>query len=326
MKELNQLNQLIRLNKSRQRERVSPYLTQLTQLTDLTPTSAFTLIELLVVLSIIAVLTAIALPAIKTFRPNPAATGTRAVMDAVARARQLAISQRTSVFLVFIPTNFWLQPGGGQWPNWRQTDWLAHSNLIEKQLVGYNFLALRSAGDQPGQATPRYLSSWKALPEGAYIPMEKFSPGFPAASPNAAPNAFVTTNAVNSATMLRAFSIFGFHTNNNFPFPLDTTPPLIVNGRKTWTPLPYIGFNYLGQIVTNDFNTPTVVNTTLANEYIPIAKGGLLFSRDVNKNPLDLPPRIAETPYPNAWASNTFNIVSIDWLTGRARAVHLEVQ
>jgi len=271
--------------------------------------SAFTLIELLVVLSIIAVLTAIALPVFNAFRPNPAATGTRALMDAVSRARQLAISERTSVFLVFVPSNFWLQSGQTPWPNWRTSDWLASSSLIEKQLIGYNFLALRGVGDQPGEATARYLSSWKVLPQGAYIPTEKFSPGF-----SATPNAFVTTNG------LRAFSIFGFHTNNNFPFPLDTTPPLIVNGRKTWTPLPYIGFNYLGQLVTNDFNTATVVSPTLANEYIPIAKGAVLFSGG------NLPPRIAETPYANAWAGNTFNLVSIDSLTGRPRAEHLGVR
>src|ERR1043166_2783839 len=174
---------------------------------------AFTLIELLVVISIIAVLAAIALPALKTFRPNPSAIASRAIMDAVSRTRQLAISQRTTVFLVFVPTNFWNDGTYRALPVAEQNKGIP---LYEEQLIGYNFVSLRSAGDQPGQHFPRYLSSWKTLPEGAFIPLQKFSPAY---YPNT-PNTYVVTNPPGR----NAFPIYGFHTNNNIPFPTEATP------------------------------------------------------------------------------------------------------
>src|SRR5438093_726034 len=71
---------------------------------------AFTLLELLTVIAIIGILAAIALPTIHSFAPNTAATATRQLLDAVGRARQLAITQRATVYLVFVPTNFWNDP------------------------------------------------------------------------------------------------------------------------------------------------------------------------------------------------------------------------
>src|SRR6266568_7989862 len=138
------------------------------------PHSAFTLIELLVVISIIGILVAIALPTLSAFRPNPAGVATRQLLDAAARARQLAISQRTTVYMVFVPTNFW-----GQTPYTINQPWFTaspgrSSNLFNKQTIGYNFVSLRSMGDQPGRPTVRYLSSWKTLPEGAFIHPAKF--------------------------------------------------------------------------------------------------------------------------------------------------------
>src|SRR5437867_235631 len=67
--------------------------------------AAFTLIELLVVIAIIGILVAIALPTVNSFKPNPVAVASRELLDAVARGRQLAISHRTTVYLVFVPTN-----------------------------------------------------------------------------------------------------------------------------------------------------------------------------------------------------------------------------
>src|SRR6266852_2919853 len=68
---------------------------------------AFTLIELLVVISIVGLLAGLAVPVVNNFKPNVVAGATRQLLDDVARARHYAISQRTTVFMVFVPTNFW---------------------------------------------------------------------------------------------------------------------------------------------------------------------------------------------------------------------------
>src|SRR5262249_27308571 len=138
------------------------------------PPVAFTLLELLVVIAIIGLLAALAAPVMRNFKPSYTASASRQLLDALTRARQLAISQRTTVYMVFVPTNFFTQqpylgnqagftalPGGS-------------SNLFNKQLIGYNFVSLRSLGDQPGRPTVKSLSSWKTFPEGAFIHPAKF--------------------------------------------------------------------------------------------------------------------------------------------------------
>src|SRR5262249_45418364 len=74
------------------------------------PGRAFTLLEILVVISVIGVLAAISAAVISHFKPNVTASATRQLLDDVARARQLAIINRTTVYMVFVPTNFYKDP------------------------------------------------------------------------------------------------------------------------------------------------------------------------------------------------------------------------
>ena len=120
------------------------------------------------VIAIMGILAALALPTIRGMKPNAKVVATRQLLDAVGRARQLALSQRTPVYMVFLSTNFFGGLGGA--------DLAKVQPLLDKQLIGYAYVTLRSVGDQPGAQTPHYLSAWKTLPEGAFISPFKFRP------------------------------------------------------------------------------------------------------------------------------------------------------
>ena len=73
---------------------------------------AFTLIEMLAVIAILGLIAGLAVPALKNLGKSDATvTAARQLLDDIGRARQLAISQRTTVYMVFMPTNFWDFPG-----------------------------------------------------------------------------------------------------------------------------------------------------------------------------------------------------------------------
>ncbi len=266
----------------------------------------FTLLELLVVIAIIGIIAAISMPVMNNFKPNYTANATRTLLDELARARQLAISQRTTVYMVFVPAGF---TNDAAYSGLSVIEKNKALRLMDKQLVGYAFVSLRSMGDQPGRPTARYLSEWRTLPEGAYIAPAKF-----------VPNGLFTIYTNN----LPAFQITGFNLTRVVPFPsadagLNNT---YSDRRRPYVTLPYLAFDYMGRLVSFDASNNPLYGR---NEIIPLAKGNVNFARDANtKQPLARVPTLSESP-PGNW-TNAYNLVSIDWLTGRARGIQQEVR
>lgn len=265
---------------------------------------AFTLLELLTVIAIIGILASIILPTIHSFRPNPAAVAASQLLGDVGRARQLAISQRTTVYMVFLPTNFFGDPNYNS-AAWTQDEKNKAQRLLDKQALGYTFVALRSLGDQPGRPTPRYLSPWRTLPDGTFIPLEKFRPR------NPPQYLTISTNDLSNNPVI-AFRIPGFMRTNNIPFPsADTAPASTAN---PYISLPYIAFDYRGQLTSGQ------------DEYLPISQGSVVVGRDpVTGLGRQALPTVVENP-PGNTTNSAFNVVSIDWLTGRAHIERQEIR
>src|SRR4051812_29261108 len=71
----------------------------------------FSLIELLVVILIIGLMAALALPHLGGFgKSNTMTAATRQMLDDVAYARQKALLNRATVYMVFVPPAFWDPP------------------------------------------------------------------------------------------------------------------------------------------------------------------------------------------------------------------------
>lgn len=272
---------------------------------------AFTLIELLVVISIMGLLAALAVPALKNLgKSNVQVGASRQLLDDVGRARQLAISQHTLVYMVFVPTNFFsatfisglnsLTPAANQ-----LAAFTAVSNLVEKQLTGYNFISLGRVGDQPGQHAWHYLSTWQSLPDGTFIAAAKFLPQNDPA-PMQIPQWQSDYAGQIDNWQVPRLQIYGF-AQAQVPFPTELSP-------LVW--MPCLIFDYTGRLISE---TPDNVN--FHHAYIPLAQGTVGFGYDGNKQPTltpVLPQDITETPPGNS-ASISYNVIDVDPLSGRAK-------
>ncbi len=258
---------------------------------------------------------ALSVPALKNLgKSNVQASAARQLLDDVGRARQLAISDHTTVYMVFVRTNFWVVPmfPNAWWSAMTPTpvQQAVATNLASKQLTGYTFVSLRSAGDQPGQGRCRYLAPWESLPDGNFIASWKFQPV----------TALPTYVLGNNLT----YQIYGFNVTNNIPFPTQDSPSGAGQGISSVDfDLPYIAFNYQGQLTFDG------QNLAWRDEYIPLAQGSVIPVFDVKtKIPVITAgtlPQISETPPGNS-TNSMYNIIHIDRLTGRATLEHQLVQ
>ena len=295
---------------------------------------AFTLIELLVVISIMGLIAGLGVPALKNLGKSNAQTNAqRQLLDDLGRARQLAISQHTTVYMVFVPTNYFeLQDitangsignilqndlsGGINWtispaPAEKQQAMLTLTNLVESQLAGYNFIAKGRVGDQPGQHAWHYLGSWQTLPQGMMIASAKFLPqnySTPMSVPAWVadyPNAGQIDTWLPSGTGMKQ-QIYGF-TNSAFPFPTEKAPMVR---------LPYLAFDSTGRLVSE-----TADGVTFHHAYIPLAQGSVAYGYDANKRPVlsPVPANGVTEVLPGNSTSISYNIIDVDPLSGRAK-------
>lgn len=297
--------------------------------------NAFTLIELLVVISIIGILAGLSVPVLKNLgKDNAQISAVRQILDDVARARQLAISRHTTVYMVFVPTNFFdlryqLPNGtvsrGALYPDGinsiasitnRQAALIALTNLIPDQLSGYNFISLGQVGDQPGQHQWHYLSDWQTLPEGSFVAAAKFQfQNYSVSIPQwETDHAGQIDNWWTAPLRYKVNQISGFTRQQAFPFPTAESPLVY---------LPYIAFDYQGRLISEVDS-----GGNYHHAYVPLAQGYVSYGMDVNKQPNLTPVQatdIVEKPPGNS-TNISYNVIDINPLTGRAELQKFKMQ
>ena len=273
---------------------------------------AFTLLELLVVIGIIALISAIAIPSFNAMKPNLLAVASRQLLDDLSWARQRAISDHTTVYVVFVPScydNLGGQPAGV--PNSDQ------QRLLQGQYTSYAFYVKRQLGDQPGNPTVQYLTGWKKLPQGTAFAQAKF--GYPVPGPMygaTTPSSLIT---INGSNVCWTFDVTSVQWNPDLN-PQPSQPAYF----------PYISFDYRGSL-SSSWHTEGAKS---GHCVIPLTKAVISAPRD----PADpthqallwpnQPNQVtfAENP-PNGWIDpNLYTYIVIDGPTGKAHAEHALVK
>lgn len=168
----------------------------------------FTVMEMLVVLGIIAAVLSIGLPALRGLgQGNEMDDALRRLRSDLEQARQMAVSRHTTIAVVFVPPSVL----GLVRANFAtDEEWTQVKTLKGGICTHYAFLSMRQPGDQPGQATLKYLSEWRSLPQRTFIPEDALTGG-----PDVLPTYLL-------------------------PFPAETNAPFA---------LPYVAFDHQGRVV-----------------------------------------------------------------------------
>jgi len=197
-----------------------------------------------------------------------------------------------------------------------QTAMTTLSNLVSLQLAGYNYVSNGKVGDQPGQHSWHYLSTWQSLPQGNFIAAGKFLPENYGQAINIprwqADYAGQIDTWMRLAGTLQAqdygFAQAGLVPNSiPVPFPTEQSPTV---------KMPCLIFDSTGRLISE-----TQDGVTYHHAYIPLAQGSVSVGVDINKQPMLTPVQvndITETP-PGGSSSISYNIVDVDPLSGRAR-------
>ena len=259
----------------------------------------------------------LAVPALKNLgRSNVRASAVRQMQDDIGRARQLAIGYHTTVYMVFVPTNFFNVTNNfsALSPADKQTAMNTVVNLVNLQLTGYNFISYGQVGDQPGQHTWHYLSTWQALPDGNFIAPAKFLPaswGTALAIPTWHTD---YSNNIDNWLYVGPLQLqpYGFNTIS-VPFPTEQSPPVA---------MPCLAFDCTGRMISE-----TTDNVHFHHAYIPLAEGTVGVGRDQNKAPMLTPvPANAIADVPTGSSSNiSYNIIDVDPFSGRARIMSHQI-
>ncbi|MGD1083796.1 MAG: prepilin-type N-terminal cleavage/methylation domain-containing protein [Verrucomicrobiota bacterium] len=245
-----------------------------------TPRLGFTVLEMLVVVAIIGFLAALAMPALSGLnKSNSITAATQQITTATALARQLALKNRSTVYLVFVSPGAFPTTA----PTLPANCVTAYNNLQAHQYTAYALMSPRTVGDQPGRPNPQYLTEWKTLPTGVFIPTFMF--GGPAQT-------IWATNTLAPTNNWHSFYVTPFN-QALIPFPAANGPATL---------MPCVGFSSQGPLTTN------------VDVYIPLARGSVRFLPGAGGAYSAFP---NETPSGNS--TNDCNIIHIDCLTGRAK-------
>jgi prepilin-type N-terminal cleavage/methylation domain-containing protein len=278
---------------------------------------AFTLLELLVVVAIIGLIAGITAPAIKGMSQGKTlSSGHQQLTDDLNRARQEALRLRTTVYVVFAPTNVWqararldqeveamIEQQRIAPQRFRDQARRTFENIALGAYHSYAILVEREIGAQPGRQHTRYLGpGWQQLPDGVILSPRLFFPGpF---------NVNDRRENVIHQLPLRDF---------RFPlaeFPGDTLPSI---------PMRFIAFGPDGRLAVDEMNRvwkdtinnrPELALPPLSEIALAVGQGSVFIARDANgRIDPNTPPDLVETPRDNS----VNNRVIVSSLTGRSR-------